>query len=124
MAVLVQLIDGNSINKFEITEQGLTIGRSVKNQVYLDDPSVSQNHAKIERKDLTDGAFIFFIHDLQSTNHTYVNNKIVNTLPLSDQDMIVIGTKNFKFIDEVNDQLAQTKVFKKSWIPGLLILKD
>jgi len=81
MAVLVQLIDGNPFNKFEIGEQGLTIGRSINNQVYLDDPSVSQQHAKIERKELTDGAFIFFIHDLKSTNCTYVNNKNIETLP-------------------------------------------
>lgn len=124
MAVLVQLIDGNAFNKFEIGECGLTVGRSISNDIYLDDPSVSQKHAKIERKELTDGAFVFFINDLKSTNHTFVNNDPVETMPLSDQDQIVIGTANFKFVDEVNDKLAQTKAFKKSWIPGVYILED
>ena len=124
MAILVQLIDGNPFNKFEVSEQGLTIGRSINNDIYLDDPSVSQKHVKIERKELTDGAFIYFIHDLKSTNNTFVNNNKVESQPLSDQDLITIGTANFKFVDEVNDQLAQTKAFKKSWIPGVYFLED
>jgi pSer/pThr/pTyr-binding forkhead associated (FHA) protein len=124
MATLVQLIDGNVFNKFDITEQGLTIGRSINNTIYLDDPSVSQQHAKIECKALKDGAFIYFVHDLKSTNHTFVNNNRIETLPLTDQDLINIGTANFKFVDEENEHLAQTKAFKKSWIPGMYFLED
>ncbi|TQV82813.1 FHA domain-containing protein [Aliikangiella coralliicola] len=124
MAVLVQLLDGNVLNKFNITEAGLSIGRSINNNIYLDDLSVSQKHAKIEQKQLTDGAYVCFIHDLESTNHTFVNNQKVTTHLLSDQDVIVIGTQNFKFIDEENEKLAQTKAFKKSWIPGMYYLED
>ena len=124
MAVLVQLLDGNVLNKFNITESGLSIGRSINNQIYLDDPSVSQKHANIERKQLTDGAYVCFIHDLESTNHTFVNNQKITTHLLSDQDIIVIGTQNFKFIDEENEKLAQTKAFKKSWFPGMYYLED
>ena len=124
MAVLLQLVDGNVLTKFEVGKPGLTIGRSVKNDVLLDDPSVSQKHAKIELKELKDGAHICFIHDLNSTNHTYVNNKKVDTIPLTDQDLIVIGTKTFKFVDEENEHLSQTKAFKKSWIPGMFYLED
>lgn len=124
MATLVQLVDGNVFNKFEIGEKGLTIGRSIKNDIYLDDPSVSQQHAKIELKELKDGAHICFIHDLKSTNKTFVNNNTIDTLPLTDQDLISIGTQTFKFIDEENEKLAQTKAFKKSWIPGMYYLED
>lgn len=124
MATLVQLVDGNVFNKFEIGGKGLTIGRSIKNDIYLDDPSVSQQHAKIELKELKDGAHICFIHDLKSTNKTFVNNNTIDTLPLTDQDLISIGTQTFKFIDEENEKLAQTKAFKKSWIPGMYYLED
>jgi pSer/pThr/pTyr-binding forkhead associated (FHA) protein len=124
MAILVQLIEGTPFNKYEITEEGITIGRSINNDIYLDDPSVSQRHVKIERKELTDGAFIYFIHDLKSTNCTFVNNIKVESQPLSDQDLIVIGASNFKFVDEINENLAQTKAFKKSWIPGVYFLED
>lgn len=124
MAVLVQLVDGNVLNKFEIPQKGLTIGRSIKNDIFLDDPSVSTSHAKIEVKELKDGAYICFIHDQKSTNKTFVNNTPVDTLPLNDQDIINIGTQSFKFIDEENEKLAQTKAFKKSWIPGMYYLED
>ncbi|WP_196138470.1 FHA domain-containing protein [Aliikangiella sp. G2MR2-5] len=124
MAVLVQLVDGEVLNKFEISEKGITVGRSVSNDVFLDDPSVSQKHAKIELKQLTDGAYVCFLHDLESTNHTFVNNQEVKTHLLSDQDLINIGTKHFKFIDAENEELAQTKAFKKSWIPGMYYLED
>ena len=124
MAILIQLIDGNVFNKFLIGESGLTLGRSIANDIYLDDPSVSQKHANIEQKALKDGAYVYFINDLDSTNHTYVNNKQIQSQPLTDQDMIVIGTINFKFVDQENEQLAQTKAFKKSWIPGMFYLED
>jgi len=124
MAVLVQLIEGEVLNKFEVSEEGLTIGRSISNDIYLDDPSVSQKHARLEKKQLTDGAYVCFLHDLESTNHTFVNNQKITTHLLADQDMLNIGTKQFKFIDEENEQLAQTRAFKKSWIPGMYYLED
>lgn len=124
MAVLVHLIDGNPFNKIEIDKQDISIGRSISNTVYLEDPAVSQFHAKIEVKELKDGAFIYFLHDLNSTNHTFVNNKQVEIIPLTDQDLIVVGATNFKFVDEKNEKLAQTKAFKKSWIPGVFYLED
>ncbi|MGX5174497.1 FHA domain-containing protein [Aliikangiella sp. IMCC44653] len=124
MPILVHLVDGEVINKFEIGSQGLTIGRSIKNDIYLDDPSVSQKHAKVELKELKDGAHICFIQDLESTNHTFVNNQQVTSQPLNDQDILSIGTKQFKFVDPENETLAQTKAFKKSWIPGMFYLED
>ncbi len=124
MAILIQLVDNEVLNKFEIKESGLTIGRSVKNDIFLDDPSVSQQHAKIVLKQLTDGAYVCFIHDLESTNHTFVNNQNIKDHLLCDQDLINIGTKHFKFIDEENEKLAQTKAFKKSWLPGMYYLED
>lgn len=124
MAILIQLIEGHVFNQFEISSKGLTIGRSVRNDILLDDPSVSQQHAKIELKALQDGSSIAFLHDLNSTNHTYVNNKKVASTPLNHEDMINIGTQSFKFIDESQEDLSQTKAFKKSWIPGMFYLKD
>ena len=124
MAFLVQLVDDKVFSKVEIPLTGLTIGRSVKNDVYLDDPSVSQQHAVIEVKQLTEGGLIYFLKDLKSTNHTYLNDKEIADYPLSDQDIIVMGTNNFKFVDEENEKLAQTKAFKKSWIPGMYYLDD
>lgn len=124
MVILAQLVDGNIFNKVEITKNGLTIGRSTSNDINLEDPSVSQKHAKIEIKELKDGTLIYFIHDLKSTNKTFVNGKNIAEAVLSDQDIIVIGTMNFKFINENEHDLEKTKMFKKSWIPGMMYLED
>ncbi len=123
MPALIQYQNDTTVNKFKITGSGLTIGRSVKNDIYLDDPSVSQQHAKIEIKELKDGSFIYFVVDLDSTNHTYVNQQAITEHLLSDQDIIEIGLTNFKYIDENKESLAATKQFKKSWIPGVMVLK-
>jgi len=124
MPVLIQYQNDITINKFEISGSGLTIGRSVKNDIYLDDPSASQQHAKIEIKELKDGALIYFVVDLDSTNHTYVNQQAIAEHLLSDHDMIEIGLTQFKYIDENKESLAATKQFKKSWIPGVMVLKN
>ncbi len=123
MPVLIQRHNDIVVNKFEIDANGLTIGRSVKNDLYLDDPSTSQTHAKIVTKELKDGSLIYFLLDLESTNKTFVNQKAISEHLLIDQDEIEIGIHRFKFVDENKESLAATQQYKKSWIPGVLILK-
>ncbi len=124
MPVIVQRQNEIIINKHPLPPSGLTIGRSVKNDIFLDDASVSQQHAKIEVKELKDGSLIYFIIDLESTNHTLVNQQAISEHLLSDQDEIEIGFTQFKYIDENKESLAATKQFKKSWLPGVLVLKN
>lgn len=123
MPVLVQRHNDLVVNKFEIPTNGLSIGRSIKNDIYLDDPSTSQQHAQIVVKELKDGSHIYFLVDLQSTNKTYANSKPIIEHLLSDQDQVDIGVHQFKYIDENRESLEATQQFKKSWIPGLLVLK-
>ncbi|MBV1908552.1 MAG: FHA domain-containing protein [Kangiellaceae bacterium] len=123
MPILVQRLNDLIVDKIEIPQKGLSIGRSVKNDVYLDDPSTSQIHSKIETKELKDGNLIYFISDLNSTNQTFVNGNSIKEHLLCDQDVIEIGVNQFKFVDENEESLAATQQFKKSWIPGILILR-
>jgi pSer/pThr/pTyr-binding forkhead associated (FHA) protein len=123
MPVLIQRHNDIVVNKFEIKPFGLSIGRSIKNDIYLDDPSTSQKHAEITSKELKDGSYIYFIVDLGSTNSTYVNQQTIQEHLLSDQDEINIGIHYFKYIDENAESLEATRQYKKSWIPGVLVLK-
>jgi len=124
MPVIIQRQDEIIINKYDIPQSGLTIGRSVKNDIYIDDPAASQHHAKIEVKELKDGSLNYFLVDLESTNHTDINQQAISEHLLSDQGIIEIGLSQFKYIDEDKESLAATKQFKKSWIPGVLVLKN
>jgi len=124
MPVIIQQQNELVISKTNIPTIGLSIGRSVKNDIFLDDPSVSQTHAKIETKELKNGSLIYFVVDLNSTNHTFVNQQQISEHLLMDQDHIEIGLTQFKYVDENKESLAATKQFKKSWFPGVSILKS
>ncbi len=124
MPFLLHLLSDANGQKHPIPEQGLTIGRSIKNSIFLDDPSASQHHARIDVKELKDGSLIYFLCDLESTNKTFANQQPIKEHLLSDQDFIEIGVNQFRYLDENQESLAATKQFKKSWIPGVLVLKD
>jgi FHA domain-containing protein len=124
MPVIIQKQNEIVINKYIIPQTGLTIGRSVKNDIIVDDLSTSQRHAKIDARVLKDGSFIYFITDCQSTNGTMVNQHKIEEHLLSNNDAIDIGNCQFCYIDENKESLAATKQYKKSWIPGILVLKE
>ena len=69
------------------------IGRSPDNQVVLDDPTVSRNHAwiKVEGEE-------FLVFDVGSANGTFVNDERVETpTPLENGDVVRFGTVELVF---------------------------
>lgn len=70
----------------------ITLGRLPDNTVVLNHPQVSGQHARLER--VGNG---YRIVDLNSTNHVYVNAKLVNTHPLKPGDEIRIGPFKLTF---------------------------
>ena len=125
MARIVQLLDGIPTAQFEIDKPELRIGRSPESDVYIDDPSVSTDHCLIETvdPDSDDNPAAYYIRDLGSTNGTYVNIDRVERRRLVHEDVIRIGLKNFKFIDENSAAYVKTAKIKKSWIPGVYYTK-
>lgn len=70
-----------------------TIGRSPESAIFLDDVTVSRQHAKITR---TDGQWT--LTDSGSLNGTYVNRNLVTTAVLANNDEVQIGKYRFVFI--------------------------
>ena len=67
----------------------ITIGRSKKNQITIDDSLVSRAHALVQKIKNA-----YFIKDLESTNGTYVNNKRIpkgKYVKLHRRDVVKIG---------------------------------
>ncbi len=126
MALIAQLHDGVAINKCPLDQPKLTIGRSSKCDIFIDDAVVSTAHAVIEKVNGPDcGAQIeYYIHDLGSTNGTHLNGEAITRQKLSHNDVIRIGWVNFKFIDENQAAPDQTAKIHKSWIPGVYYTKD
>lgn len=87
MPTLTLSLKNKLIKAYKLKKGGaLTIGRRENNDIVIDDAAVSGHHAKIdylgERLILT---------DLQSKNGSFVNEQLVHSHWLKDEDVITIG---------------------------------
>ena len=86
--------------RFLVTSEGVTIGRSPENSIFLDDVTVSRKHASIELSN--DGAApTFSFKDSGSLNGSYINNESVTEKKLIAGDEIQIGKYHLLFITAV-----------------------
>jgi pSer/pThr/pTyr-binding forkhead associated (FHA) protein len=78
---------------FSLNRQTATsIGRAKANDIALEDVSVSSEHCRIRPEE---GAFI--LHDLKSTNGTFVNERRVSRHTLAEGDTIKCGETYLQF---------------------------
>ncbi|VAX10498.1 hypothetical protein MNBD_GAMMA25-1414 [hydrothermal vent metagenome] len=119
MAILIQY--NNAGIKFPIDKQRIRIGRGAENEICIDDDLVSKEHAAIEvvLRSKKEAQVEYILQDLESTNHTFVNDKPVSLYKLSNGDVIRIGVNTFQFVDENGGELDETSQLYKTWIPGV-----
>lgn len=117
-AILCHIVNGVSVQSYHMEKDIIHIGRSVHSDIFLDEPSVSSNHAVIEKISQGD-SMEYRIRDLESTNHTFVNNVEIDEKGLENSDLIRIGLTVFKFVTDDSVDFTKTVRIKKSWIPGL-----
>ena len=112
--------DGAGI-KLPIDKQKTRIGRDQSNDISIDDDLVSKEHAVLEvvMSTVEEGRLEYYLQDLNSTNHTYVNDDRISLFKLRNGDVIRIGMNNFKFVDEFNGKMDETSQLYKTWIPGV-----
>jgi len=97
MPALIQFARGAPGIKYQLDQRYLSIGRDMsENDICLPCAFVSKHHAVIEISENEDG-YAFYLQDLNSTNHTYVNNRAITRIRLEDGDVIRIGKNTFKF---------------------------
>ncbi len=102
MSKLVLTHDGAVIKEFALDKERLTIGRKPSNDIHIDDPTISGEHAAIL---MLQNAYV---EDLNSTNGTNLNGKPVTKRQLTNGDLIKIGRHEFKFIDENVNEFERT----------------
>ncbi len=98
MTRLILTLDGRSLAEYNMSKERCTIGRLSDNDVRIDNTAVSGHHALIINI-LNDS----FLEDLNSTNGTYVNGKLIKKHSLQHNDLITIGHHQLRFIDSHAD---------------------
>lgn len=101
--------------KFNLNRSPITIGRSSKADVQVDQEAVSRNHCKI-----TNAGGVLTLCDLGSTNGTYVNDEMIDEYALRDGDFIKVGRCIFKFLTGNNIESAyHEEIYRLTTIDGL-----
>ena len=77
-----------------VPEHGMRIGRRRDNDLVLEDPTTSSQHAAIEME----GEDVLLV-DLQSTNGTYINGIQISRAPLTQGDEVRIGDCVMRYRD-------------------------
>lgn len=121
MAYLVYQKGNSSTVQFVIAAPGIVVGRLKENEVSIDDSLVSKQHFRIDVVENPEkpGDAEFFIEDLNSTNHTFVNDIKITRKKLRHNDVIRVGITHLRFIEYEGEHYESTAVMKKSWIPGV-----
>jgi len=95
MARLILSLDGQVLAEYNMSKERYTIGRLPDNDVRIDNAAVSGHHSLIINI-LNDS----FLEDLNSTNGTYVNGKLIKKHALQNSDVITVGHHQLKFSDD------------------------
>jgi hypothetical protein len=92
-ALVVRQGGGRAGESFRPSADRTRIGRSPECEIFLDDVTVSRNHAVLIAR--PDG---FVVEDLGSLNGTFVNRRRIDTAVLKSGDELQIGKYRMTFI--------------------------
>ena len=98
---LVVIYGASLGRKFELLDDVVTLGRDPETQIVVDMDSVSRRHARVETYD-----GVKWLVDLNSTNGTYLNDKLAVRERLTNGDLVKIGDSIFKFLAGANIESA------------------
>ena len=93
-ALVVRAGGGRAGETFHPEGERTTIGRSPDCAIFLDDVTVSRNHAILIQRD---GSFV--IEDQGSLNGTFVNRRRIESTTLGDGDELQIGKYRLTFLN-------------------------
>jgi len=111
MARLILSLDGQTLAEYNMTKERYTVGRLPDNDIRIDNAAVSGHHSLIINI-LNDS----FLEDLNSTNGTYVNGKLIKKHALQHDDVITVGHHQLRYIDDQAAEEAPEDEFEKTMV--------
>ena len=81
------------LKTIETDKAAITIGRNADNDIPIDNLSVSKRHATIRNS-----RGKYFVEDENSTNGTYLNEKLITSEKLSHKDRLTIGKHTLEIL--------------------------
>jgi pSer/pThr/pTyr-binding forkhead associated (FHA) protein len=103
-------LDGQTLAEYNMTKERYTVGRLPDNDIRIDNAAVSGHHSLIINI-LNDS----FLEDLNSTNGTYVNGKLIKKHALQHGDVITVGHHQLRYVDDQAQQ-APDDEFEKTMV--------
>jgi pSer/pThr/pTyr-binding forkhead associated (FHA) protein len=92
-AIVIRAGGGRVGESFPLDAERMTIGRRPDSDIFLDDVTVSRDHALIVRRGND-----WFLDDLGSLNGTYVNRRRIESERLGDGDELQVGKYKLTFL--------------------------
>lgn len=93
-ALVVRSGGGRAGESFHPDGEQTTIGRSPECEIFLDDVTVSRQHAVLRQRDEA-----FVIEDLGSLNGTFLNRRRIESATVEDGDEVQIGKYRLTFLN-------------------------
>ncbi len=84
------------MQRWEVGEEGLTVGRGTAVDLKIEDEGLSRRHFMITREDGD-----YFLQDLNSRNGTWMDGLRVTVARLRHQDPFLAGRSQFRFCGDV-----------------------
>jgi len=108
MPKLILTQNGTVVREFPLDKERITVGRKAHNDIHMDDPTVSGEHA----------VFLVlqhvYVEDRNSTNGVILNGKKVSRRQLNHGDIINIGRHELKFMDDKSNDFERTVIIPPS----------
>jgi diguanylate cyclase (GGDEF)-like protein len=108
--LLVQYDGGAAGKKFNLSIDGALLGRRADRvQVWIDDPSVSREHCRIDFNGTK-----AIVSDLGSLNHTFINDiRVMQSAELVHGDMLRVGNVRLRYFTHGSaDQLLFDRIYR------------
>lgn len=111
---LILKFEGSTLGEYPLDKETITIGRRPSNDVVIESLEISGQHSRVITI-----LYDSFLEDMNSTNGTYVNGKLIQKHALQHGDVITVGSKHeLQYINEEtaisDDVMEKTMVIRPS----------